>query len=612
MNWIGFILLALLLIVIAGAIYYRLRLRTYSAANVEFRGAVRSILDGEYPKLSPFLVKLPDVSIVVPEPARNEIDENQATVPGAVKKDITVKKGAVDSEITQVSAVMDKTDTLRDTAKNPKESQKEAPKEQTPPPAESGEKPQAKAEITVNDMPVPDHIFREYDIRGLVETELSPTLVRYIGRAIGSEIRAGGRDHALIGRDNRESGEALIRELAKGLISTGVNLTNLGVTPTPVMHYSLHTRKVKDGIMLTGSHNDYRYNGIKIVLDGVPLSPDRLKKLRDRVLENDYWQGRGRLSTVTPFSDYAQELLDKFKNKDLSFHIAVDCSNGVTSAYVPFILRKLGCQVTELSCGIAPGDSSQAPDPTDPANLAELIECIRASEGKIHFGLAYDGDGDRLIVVDGNGHIVWPDRIMMLFADDVLKDKPGASIVYDVKCSRHLHSRIEQQGGKPIMWKTGHSLIRSKMREEGADLAGEMSGHIFFSDDWYGFDDAIYASCRLISILAEIGKSPTEVLSALPGQKGSPEYRIPLPNERSAEAVMNKARGLCEQTAAKVVDIDGLRLEYPNRWGLLRPSNTMPVLVCRFEGDDDAALATVKKEFKDMLQKIDSSLSIPF
>ena len=605
-GWTLFLLLVIAVAVAGVIYYYRFRHRVYSAADVQFQGAVKSIMDGHYPNLSGFLVKLPDVSVSKPPAATgagsvSDHDDTEPTVPS--QRPPASALNNQDNEITQVSAMAGKTDLPA----------KEAAEEEA---SGSGEAPPSSPQSgPITDggaIPVPEHIFREYDIRGLVESELSPILVRRIGRAIGSEIRQRGRKHALIARDNRASGEKLIRDLAKGMLSSGVNLTNLGVVPTPVMYYSLLDRHMEDGVMLTGSHNDYRFNGMKIVIDGMPLRKEGLNKLRDRVISGDYQYGRGRLETVAPFSDYAQKLLDKFSGDKLPFHIAVDCANGVASAYIPFIMRKLGCQVTELACGMAPEDTSQAPDPTDPANLTELIKCIRQSEGKIDFGMAYDGDGDRLVVVDGKGNIVWPDRVMMLFAEDVLKKNPGATIVYDVKCSSHLHSWIEKRGGKPIMWKTGHSLIRNKMREVNAALAGEMSGHIFFKDDWYGFDDAIYASCRLARLLAGAGQSPTAILSALPGQTGSPEYRIPLAGEGRAQAIMDKARDLCSKTKAHLVDIDGLRLEYPDRWGLLRPSNTTPVLVCRFEGDNAEALASVQKEFKDMLREIDPSLSVPF
>lgn len=568
------VILAVLLVA-AGCIYFIKRVRPYDSETLVLRGAVNSIIDGTaHPEMQRLLVPIP--GLTMKEPVEIEHDSEDGTIPGQ-------------DAITRISAA--------------------TPQMQAPTTASSME---GKADPrAISAAPVPQNIFREYDIRGLVDKELTPSLMSKIGLALGTMVVRQGRTQFVVGGDNRLSGEKLMKGLVKGLASSGMRVTNVGIVPTPVLYYSINKYSIPDGVMLTGSHNGYEYNGCKIVIGGTPLKSSELTELYNSIVAQDFVRARGSLTSMNPFSNYIEQLLEAFSDVKVQFHIAVDCAHGVTGAYIPFVLRKLGCKVTELACGLDQNQARHAPDPTVPEHLQELQKVIQESSGAIDFGLAYDGDGDRLIIVDGSGNIIWPDKLIMLFARNLLEKNPGGTIVYDVKCSSALKPWIEQHGGVPLMWKTGHSLIRNKMNEVDAVLAGELSGHIFWRD-WYGFDDAIYSSCRLIRLLQESGKKLSDMLSELPGGQASPEYRIAMQNDGQAQTTMKQVRAICTNHSAKLVDIDGLRFEYPDRWGLIRPSNTSPVMVCRFEGDDSDKLAAIKKEIHDLLHQVDASLDIPF
>lgn len=568
-------------LILAAVIYFIRRPKPYSPENLVLRGAINSIVDGvAHPEVQRLLVPIPGLKV---------------SKPRATTDDKTLPRSAGEDAITQISA-----------AAQAGEKKPEAPEDATAPEAEP--EPQA----------VPRNIFREYDIRGLVDKELTPELMKKIGLAVGTMVVQQGRDKFMVGSDNRLSGKKLMTQLVKGLASSGLSVTDTGVVPTPVLYYSLHKHSIPDGIMLTGSHNGYEYNGCKIVINNAPLKSGEIQKLYDNVNEGIFTRARGSLATTNPFSDYVKELLQIFPPvQGKKLNVAVDCAHGVTGAYMPFVLRKLGCEAIELACGLDQNHAMHAPDPTVPEHLRQLQERIREhadnkDKPNIDCGLAYDGDGDRMVVIDDNGKIIWPDRLLMLFAKYALEQNPGGTVVYDVKCSSAMNAWIKKHGGKPLMWKTGHSLIRSKMSEVGAALAGEFSGHIFWRE-WHGFDDAIYSSCRLIQLLSQSGKKLSELFSDIPGGHGSPEYRIPMKDDAQARTIVEQVRRRCALSyPAKIVDIDGLRFEYKDRWGLMRPSNTSAVLVCRFEGDDEQKLASIQKEIAGLLQQADANLEMPF
>ncbi|MDD9816681.1 MAG: phosphomannomutase/phosphoglucomutase [Gammaproteobacteria bacterium] len=603
------ILIAILAVLAVGAggaaLYFRHRYKKVTpAAGVVFEGAARAIMEGEYPGLERLLAEVPGL----PRMRKKKAPSQKAvTRPQAAR-------GAARGEITQVQSAGGETGSLKADAadQGPATAVRPAAKKGAAGKEENGAGEAAAAPAGGDEAQVPAHIFREYDVRGLVDKELNPKTMRLIGRAIGVELRNQGRSVILVGRDGRNSSVDLVKGLIKGLVSEGINVRNLGMVPTPVLYFAQNHQKIQDGVVVTGSHNNDDYNGLKIVVGGAPLWGERIRALYHSIQQGmPEHSGRGRMQTMNFFTYYVQRLLDEFPKSEISRKIVVDCANGMAGSYVPFLLRKLGHQVTELACGLAQTSSgADGPDPTVPANLETLRDRVRKTDAEL--GLAYDGDGDRLVVIDGEGEIVWPDRILMLFSKDVLSRNPGGTIIFDVKCSNRLASWIEEHKGKPFMWKTGHSLIRGKMAELDACLAGEFSGHIFFGERWYGFDDAIYATCRLLEVLAQDRRSPTEVLRELPGGIGSPEYRIPVAEGTAPELVRRFQEECRKQEGARLIDIDGIRVEYPDRWGLLRPSNTSPSLVLRFEGQNQDALSQIQKQFGELLLRTDPALTLPF
>jgi phosphomannomutase/phosphoglucomutase len=443
-----------------------------------------------------------------------------------------------------------------------------------------------------------------------VGQSLTQDTVSRIGLALGSEAAQRGQSAVVVGRDGRISSPMLAKALIEGLLASGRDVIDIGMVPTPVLYFATHYLDTGSGVMLTGSHNPPDYNGLKIVLDGQALSGDAIKAIYRRIQAEDYTSGQGKLEATEILPEYIQRISEDIPLAlDSPFRIVVDCGNGVPGIVAPRLLRALGHDVIELFCDVDGNFPNHHPDPSQPENLEDLIESVRANQAD--FGLAFDGDGDRLGVVDADGHIIWPDRQMMLFARDVLSRNRGAEIIYDVKCTRHLKKVIEAAGGKPLMWKTGHSLIKNKMRETGAPLAGEMSGHVFFKERWYGFDDALYAAARLVEILSKDGRPPKQIFAELPGGVATPELRIDMPEARHAE-FMQKLIATARFDGAAVSTVDGLRVDLPKAWGLIRPSNTTPVLVLRFEGDNEAALADIQNRFRALIQQLDSSLKIPF
>lgn len=454
----------------------------------------------------------------------------------------------------------------------------------------------------------PASIFKAYDIRGIVGDTLTEAGVEIIGRAIGSEAQARGRDTVVIGRDGRLSGPALSTALARGLQASGVNVIDVGQVATPMLYYAAHELGTLSGVMVTGSHNPPQYNGLKMMLAGDTLSGEAIQALRARIINKELAAGSGSCRSHDIRAAYLERIVSSVK-LSRPMRIAVDCGNGIAGATAPELYRHLGCQVEELFCEVDGTFPNHHPDPSQPHNLEDLISALKAGDAEI--GLAFDGDGDRLGVVTKSGKIIYPDRQLMLFAADVLSRVPGAEVIFDVKCTRHLFGWIRQHGGKPLLWKTGHSFIKQKLRESGAPLAGEMSGHIFFKERWYGFDDGMYAGARLLEILSR-SDNPSAVLEALPDSISTPELQWKLA-EGENYTLMDALQKTARFPAAKeIITIDGLRVEYADGFGLARPSNTTPIIVLRFEADNAAALQRIQEDFRRVLTAVKADAALPF
>ena len=469
---------------------------------------------------------------------------------------------------------------------------------------------EAPLEITEEEenAPIDPSIFRAYDIRGVVDRSLTTSAVRQIGRAIGSEAIQRGCNTIVVGRDGRLSGPALVEALIAGLTETGCDVKDIGVVPTPVLYFAAHYLDTQSGVMVTGSHNPPDYNGLKIMIDGETLSGESIQHLRERIEEANLISGQGSVENMNVVPDYIERIRsDVHVGRPLK--VVVDCGNGVAGGVAPQLLRDLGCEVTELFCEVDGNFPNHHPDPSKPDNMKDLMATVKAQQADI--GLAFDGDGDRLGVVTTEGSIVWPDRVLMLFAADVLERNPGGQIIYDVKCSRTLDGIIREAGGEPLMWKTGHSYIKKKIKESGALLAGEMSGHIFFSERWYGFDDGLYSAARLLEVLGKDARPVTEVFDALPDSVNTPELNIAM-QEGEPPRFMDKLLASAHFENAQVFTIDGMRVDFPDGWGLVRASNTTPVLVLRFEADNDDALSRIMGEFRRVMLQVDAGLSLPF
>lgn len=456
---------------------------------------------------------------------------------------------------------------------------------------------------------VPKSIFRAYDIRGVVDETLTESLVTKIGQAIGSEVKTVGKNKIAIGRDGRLHSLRLSEALAKGLQASGCDVIDVGQVPTPVLYFATHNiEEATSGVMITGSHNPPEYNGLKIVIDGVTLSGDSILDLYERVLNNTFEEGDGTFEKQMMLPDYIGTISADVKVGRM-MKVVVDCGNGVAGEAAPMLLSTLGCEVVPLYCDIDGNFPNHHPDPSKPENLEELIQKVREEEAEL--GLAFDGDGDRLGVVDAAGNIIWPDRQMMLYAADVLSRQAGADIIFDVKCSKNLAKEIARHGGKPLMSKTGHSLIKAKMKETNAELAGEMSGHIFFKERWFGFDDALYTAARLMEILSAEFRSSTDIFAELPDSISTPELNVLMEEGENFEFI-DKMLAEADFDDAKVVTIDGMRVEFMDGWGLVRASNTTPSLVLRFEADSDEALETIKNRFREMMLRVKPDIELPF
>ncbi len=455
---------------------------------------------------------------------------------------------------------------------------------------------------------LPKEIFKAYDIRGIVGKTLTPEIVEAIGHAIGSEALARNQITIAVGRDGRLSGPELSAALARGVQKSGVNVIDIGMVTTPMLYFATFHLQTHSGVMITGSHNPPDYNGIKIVLGGETLSGESIQKLKTRLEKSDLAQGSGRYQQKTITEDYLNRITGDIKLVR-QMKIVVDCGNGAPGAFAPELYRKLGCEVKELFCEVDGNFPNHHPDPTQPDNLKDVMRALKTTDAEI--GLAFDGDGDRLGVVTKDGKIIYPDRQLMLFAADMLTRNPGAEIIFDVKCTRNLFSWIREHGGKPILWKTGHSLIKRKMQETGALLAGEMSGHIFFKERWYGFDDGLYAGARLLEYLSH-QSDINAALNSLPDSVNTPELHLQLKEGENYTLIEELQKTARFTNAKEVIKIDGLRVEYADGFGLARSSNTTPVIVLRFEADNKIALKRIQEDFRRVLLQAKPGAALPF
>ena len=454
----------------------------------------------------------------------------------------------------------------------------------------------------------PKEIFKAYDIRGIVGKTLTPEIVEAIGQAIGSEAIARRQSTIVIGRDGRLSGPALAEALARGIQKSGVDVIDVGQVATPMLYFATHQLETYSGVMVTGSHNPPDYNGLKMVLGGETLAGETIQGLRERLEKGELSNGGGGYRQHDIADAYIRRIVGDIKLAR-PMKVVIDCGNGVPGAFAPRLYRELGCQVAELFCEVDGNFPNHHPDPSQPKNLQDVIAALASSDAEI--GLAFDGDGDRLGVVTKDGQIIFPDRQLMLFAQDVLSRNPDAMVIFDVKSTRTLAPWITRHGGKPLLWKTGHSFIKAKMKETGALLAGEMSGHIFFKERWYGFDDGLYAGARLLEFLSKQADI-TATLHALPDTVNTPELQIKMAEGAHYALIEKLQKSARFPDAQEVITLDGLRVEYADGFGLMRPSNTTPVIVLRFEADDAAALQRIQQDFRRVLLDAAPELALPF
>jgi phosphomannomutase/phosphoglucomutase len=455
---------------------------------------------------------------------------------------------------------------------------------------------------------IPAAIFKAYDIRGIVDETLTPELVELIGRALGSEAETRGQKTVVIGRDGRLSGPAIAGALIKGLRASGRDVIDVGMVPTPVVYFAAQHIGTGSGIAVTGSHNPPKYNGLKMVLAGETLAGDTIQNLRRRIEHNDFISGSGSLRSQDVTLAYLSRIVGDVKLAR-NMRVVVDCGNGAAGNIAPELLRQMGCEVHPLFCEVDGNFPNHHPDPSKPENLVDLIQAVKDKNADI--GLAFDGDGDRLGVVTPAGNVIWPDRQMMLYAQDVLSRNPGAMIIYDIKCTTHLARWIKKHGGEPLMWRTGHSLIKAKLRETGAPLAGEMSGHIFFKDRWYGFDDGIYTAARLLEILSKDARDVDAIFNSLPDSVNTPELNVHM-NEGEHHAFVQVLVQQARFENAIVTTIDGLRVDFDDGFGLVRASNTTPSLVIRFEAVNIEALRRIQDEFRHRMLRVAPAMKLPF
>jgi phosphomannomutase/phosphoglucomutase len=485
------------------------------------------------------------------------------------------------------------------------------PKPKPAPAAKAAAEPATAPEATTQGDPIPDHsIFRAYDIRGVVGQTLTEGVARQLGRAIGSAVRDKDLHQIVVGRDGRLSGPMLSGALIEGLRAAGVDVIDIGAVPTPVSYFAAYQLNTGSCVSVTGSHNPPDYNGFKIVIGGETLAEDAIQDLYQRIVDGRLAEGHGSFGQYDITGEYIERIASDIQT-GRALKVVVDCGNGIAGNTAPGVVHAIGCEPIPLYCDVDGNFPNHHPDPSEPKNLADLILTVKKTGADV--GLAFDGDGDRLGVVTKDGEIIYPDRVLMLFAQDVLTRNPGATILYDVKCTGHLQPLILKAGGSPLMWKTGHSLIKAKMKETGAQLAGEMSGHFFFRERWYGFDDGVYAAARLLEILADDpeGRTPEEIFATLPKGVSTPELHIQM-QEGQNHPFIARFRERAQFDGARITTIDGVRADWPDGWGLVRASNTTPVLVLRFDADNPTALKRIQDTFREQILACDDSLQLPF
>ena len=456
-------------------------------------------------------------------------------------------------------------------------------------------------------LPHPE-IFKAYDIRGIVGQSLTPGIVEQIGRAIGTEALAAGDEAVVVGRDGRLSGPAIASALMDGICATGCHAVDIGMVPTPLTYFATHALKIGSAVSVTGSHNPPDYNGLKVMIGTHTLAADRIQDLRQRIEDQDFAVGVGERRAQDVVREYVNRVVGDIRMKR-PLRVVTDCGNGVAGMAAPQLMRDIGCDVIELFSEVDGTFPNHHPDPSVADNLAPLIEAVHHE--KADLGLAFDGDGDRLGVVTDTGQVIWPDRQMILFARDILSRNPGARIIYDVKCTRLLPQAIEQAGGEALMWKTGHSFIKAKLRETRGAFGGEMSGHLFFKERWYGFDDALYAAARLCEVLSDDSRLPSAVFAEIPDTVNTPELRIEM-QEGEHHALIRELVAQGDFSGGELCNIDGVRVDFEDGFGLARASNTTPTVILRFEADTEPALRRIQNLYREQILALRPKLALPF
>ena len=607
MEW----LLVLLFLAIVGLLFWRrhaLRVKSFIEFDeaVEYTGALRSVLEGGYPEFLALLPPVPGRSLVRRKQEPSKVSSLRQA--HGESEDATRLSTEADRERAEDAVERTKTQRL---VRLP-----EAGGEKVQAPVDSEPISEADLAGTV-DFQFPEEIIGEYDIRGVFAENLHARTAFYLGRALAVQLRERGESHLAISRDTRVSSTELAQGLAKGLRSVGLHVVNTGIIPTPVHYFGLHTLDLKNGVMVTGSHNPSSHNGFKIQLGGRPLWGEGLRgALREIRSSAPSEVTYGTLRGAQVSSEYFKQAIKKCE--DLSgtpssperyFKVVVDGANSIGGKFAAHMLRKRGFQAVELYCDLDSSFPNHPPDPTQPENLKALIEKIREENADV--GFALDGDADRLVLIDEQGGIVWPDQVLMFLASDVLSRYQGGKVIYDVKCSHHLARHVKSLGGEPLMWKTGHSLIRDKILEEDAVLGGEMSGHLYLCKDWHPFDDGLFGVTRLADMLSDDPRPVSEIFKEIPGGTASQEYRILLPRPEILD-FMDQFTAEDVFPGAERIELDGLRVQFKDRWGLVRASNTESCLVFRFEGDNAEALSEIQEAFRERCGQIAPDLKLPF
>lgn len=446
-------------------------------------------------------------------------------------------------------------------------------------------------------------IFREYDIRGIAGKDLTNEAVELLGLGIGTWLGRRGCKKITLGHDCRPSSDPYRDALTAGITATGLSVIDIGTVPTPLLYYSIFHQQSDGGVMITGSHNPPEYNGFKTCIGHDSVYGEQIQNIYEIIEARDFLKGKGKTSTADVLTPYRKYLLEQF-HFSRKVRFAMDCGNGTACLIAPSLMKELGCEVTELYCDMDGTFPNHHPDPTIVENLAALQEAVKS--GSLELGIAFDGDADRIGVIADTGKIIFGDMLLAVYAREILKKLPGATFISEVKCSMNLYKDIEKHGGRAIMWKTGHSLIKAKMKEEKAVLAGEMSGHMFFADRYFGYDDAIYAACRIVELLADSPISLSRILSEIPPTFVTPEIRVQCDDDKKFK-VVEKVK-IAFRKGHEVIEVDGARILFPNGWGLVRASNTQDVLVMRFEADTQAHLDSIRAEVEDQVQRAKSQV----